>query len=326
MGAKDYYKILGVRREATEQEIKQAYRRLARKHHPDVNPGDKNAEAKFKEINEAHEVLSDKEKRQKYDTYGDQWQYADQLNKRGGQPGQGQFWETGGQTRGFKFEEGDIESMLGDLFSGFGSGRRRSRARENLDADLPVEVTLEESFQGTKRLINLEGQERCATCNGTGRIRNVPCSICRGTGVVPHMKRIEVQIPPGVTDGSRVRVAGKGRQAEDGSTGDLYLVISVKPSSVYERKGDDLYVEVPVPLTVAVLGGEVQVPTPKGSLALKVPPETQNAVIFRLSGQGMPRLGDTKRGDLLAKVKIVLPSKFTPEEKKFFEQLAKSRS
>jgi len=326
MAGKDYYKILGVKREATEQDIKQAYRRLARKHHPDVNPGDKNAEAKFKEINEAYEVLSDKEKRQKYDTYGDQWQYADQFARRGGQPGQGPFWQGGGQARDFRFEEGDIESMFGDLFTGFGAGRRRTRARENLDADLAVEVSLEEAYQGTKRLINLEGQERCATCNGTGRIRNVPCSVCRGTGVVPNIKRIEVQIPAGVADGSRVRVAGKGRQAEDGSTGDLYLVISVKPSDMYERRGDDLYVEVHVPLTVAILGGEVQVPTPKGSLALKIPPETQNAVTFRLSGKGMPHLGDTKRGDLLAKVKVVLPSKLTPEERKFFEQLATSRS
>ncbi len=325
MAAKDYYKTLGVKREATEQEIKQAYRRLARKHHPDVNPGDKNAEARFKEINEAYEVLSDKEKRQKYDTYGDQWQYADQFARGGGQPGQGP-WQGSGQTRGFRFEDGDIESLFGDLLGGFGSGKRRTRVRENLDADLAVEVTLEEAYQGTKRLINLEGQERCATCNGTGRIRNVPCSTCRGTGLVPNFKRIEVQIPAGVADGSRVRVAGKGRQGGDGSTGDLYLVISVKPSDVYERKGDDLYVEVPVPLTVAVLGGEVQVPTPKGSLALKIPPETQNAVTFRLTGQGMPHLGDTKRGDLLAKVKVVLPGKLTPEEKKLFEQLARSRS
>ncbi len=325
MAGKDYYKTLGVKRDATEQDIKQAYRKLARKLHPDVNPGDKAAEAKFKEVNEAYEVLSDKEKRQKYDTYGDQWQYADQFAKAGGQPGQGPFWQTGGQPGGFRFEQGDVESLFGDLFGGFGAGRRRTRVRESLDADLPVEVTLEEAFQGTRRLINLEGQERCATCNGTGRIRNLACSVCRGTGVVPSMKRIEVQIPAGVADGSRVRVAGKGRQGEDGSTGDLYLVISVKPNSLYERKGDDLYVEVPVPLTVAVLGGEAQVPTPKGSLALKSPAETQNGVTFRLSGQGMPHLGDTKRGDLLAKVKVMLPGGLTPEEKKLFEQLAKMR-
>ncbi len=325
MAGKDYYRTLGVKREASEQEIKQAYRKLARKLHPDVNPGDKTAEAKFKEVNEAYEVLSDKEKRQKYDTYGDQWQRADQFAKAGGQPGQGPFWQAGGQSQGFRFEEGDIESLFGDLFSGVGGGRRRNRARETLDADLEVDVTLEEAYQGTKRLINLEGQERCATCNGTGRIRNVPCSVCRGTGVIASMKRIEVQIPPGVTDGSRVRVAGKGRQGEDGSVGDLYLVISVKPSGQFERKGDDLYVEVTVPLTVAVLGGEAQVPTPRGGLALKIPAETQNGVTFRLSGQGMPHLGDARRGDILAKVKVVLPDKLSPEERKLFEQLAKLR-
>ena len=325
MASKDYYRTLGVKREATEQEIKQAYRRLARKFHPDVNPGDKSGEAKFKEINEAYEVLSDKDKRQKYDTYGDQWQHADQFAKGAGQQGQGPFWQTGGQNRGFKFEEGDLESMFGDMFSGIGAGRRRTRVRENLDADLPVEVTLEEAYQGTKRLINFEGQETCATCQGTGRIRNVTCSVCRGTGVVPTLKRIEVQIPAGVTDGSRVRVAGKGRAGANGTAGDLYLVISVTPSGVYERKGDDLYVEVPVPLTAAVLGGEAQVPTPKGNLALKIPPETQNGVTFRLSGQGMPHLGDTKRGDLLAKVKVVLPNKLSADEKRLFEQLAKTR-
>jgi DnaJ-class molecular chaperone len=144
-------------------------------------------------------------------------------------------------------------------------------------------------------------------------------------GVVPRMKRIEVQIPAGVKDGSRVRVAGKGRHEPGGATGDLYVVTSVKPSGTYERKDDDLYTDVPVPLAVAMLGGEAHVTTPKGSLALKVPPETQNGVTFRLTGQGMPHLGDTKRGDLLAKVKVILPDKLSAAEKKLFEQLAQLR-
>ncbi len=323
MAGKDYYKILGVKREATEQEIKQAYRKLARKLHPDVNPGDKTSEAKFKEVNEAYEVLSDKDKRQKYDTYGDQWQHADQFARTTGQ--QNPFWQSG-ESREFQFEDGDFTSIFSNLFGGGRTSRSsRTRTRENLDADLPIEVTLEEAYMGTRRVISLEGSTRCVTCQGTGSIRNVPCSVCRGTGVLPNIKKIEVTIPPGVTDGSRIRVAGKGRQNGPGTAGDLYLVVSVKPHSLYERKGDDLYVDVSVPLVVAVLGGETQVPTPKGNLALKIPPETQNGMTFRLTGQGMPRLGDTHRGDILARLKVVLPTDLSSEEKRLFEQLEKIR-
>jgi len=323
MAGKDYYGTLGVRRDASEQDIKQAYRRLARKLHPDLNPGDKAAEARFKEINEAYEVLSDKEKRTKYDRYGDQWEHADQFAQAGFQ--QGPF-RPSGETQEFRFEEGDLGSIFGDLFGGMGGrGSRRTRARESLDIDQPVEVTLEEAYQGTKRLMTLQTEEVCPNCRGTGRVRNVACATCRGTGSVPRLQRIEVQIPAGVADGSRVRIAGKGRQDSSGSVGDLYLVMSLRPHDIFERKGDDLYVEVPVPLEVAVLGGEVQVPTPKGGLALKVPPETQNGTTFRLGGQGMPRLGDSRRGDILARAKVVLPTNLTVDEKKLFEQLAKLR-
>ncbi len=323
MATKDYYRTLGVKRDASEQEIKQAYRKLARKLHPDVNPGDKTAEAKFKEVNEAYEVLSDKEKRQKYDTYGDQWQNAEQFARASGQ--QGPFWQTG-QTQNIRFEEGNLESIFGDLFGGFtGRSRRGTRSRVMLDVDMAVEVTLEEAYLGTKRLISLENPEQCVTCQGTGQIRNVSCSVCRGTGITTNMKRLEVQIPAGVTDGSRVRMAGKGRGDGTGQTGDLYLVITVQPSDTFERKGDDLEVTVEVPLVVAVLGGETAVPTPRGNLALKIPAETQNGVNFRLAGQGMPHLGTGVRGDILAKVKVVLPTALTAEEKRLFEQLEKIR-
>jgi molecular chaperone DnaJ len=322
MAGKDYYNILGVKRSATEQEIKQAYRRLARKFHPDVNPGNKNAEPRFKEINEAYEVLSDKEKREKYDRYGDQWQYADQFAKAGAQ--QTPLWEFR-QGGGQGFQEGDLETLFGNLFETFGTAgtsRRRGRPRRSLDVEQPVEVTLEEAYQGTSRILSMETGEPCPTCRSTGRIQNVPCSTCRGSGVVPRLQRIEVKVPAGVTDGSRVRVAGKGQPNYDGTKGDLYLVISVKPHSLFERKGDDLYVEVGVPLTVAVLGGELEVPTPKGKLALRVPPETQNGRTFRLAGQGMPHLGNSSRGDLLAKVKVLLPTNLSSEEKKLFERLS----
>ena len=334
MAGKDYYNLLGVKRDATEQQIKSAYRKLARKHHPDVNPGDKSAEAKFKEINEAHEVLSDKGKRKKYDQFGDQWQHADQFTNAGGQQRQQNayrdFGQGGGQggAQNVRFEEGDLESLFGNLFGGARSGTsgRQTRQRQGRDIEQPVEVTLEEAYQGANRILNFESQQACPTCGGTGRIAKMACSACRGSGTLAGMKQIEVKIPPGVTDGSRVRIAGKGEQGSAGaSSGDLYLVISVKPHHLFERKGDDLYVDVPVPLTLAMLGGETQVPTLKGKLALKIPPETQNGRVFRLAGQGMPHLRGSSRGDLLAKVKAVLPTELSHEEKKLFEQLSHLR-
>ncbi len=324
MAGKDYYTILGVKRNASEQEIKQAYRRLARKYHPDVNPGDKTAEAKFKEMNEAHEVLSDAEKRKKYDQYGDQWQYADQFAKTGAQQGPFQGSRQGG-AQTFHFEEEDLGNVFGDFFRGTATAGRRARPRRNLDIESPVEVTLEEAYSGTSRILSLENEEPCPTCQGTGRIRNAVCTTCNGAGAVLRTKRLEVKIPSGVKEGSRVRVAGQGRQEYGGVQGDLYLLISVKPHAVFERKEDDLYVDVPIPLMVAVLGGEVEVPTLRGKLALKVPTETQNGRVFRLAGQGMPHLGDSSRGDLLAKMSVVLPTRLSAEEKRLFEQLSRLR-
>jgi molecular chaperone DnaJ len=222
-----------------------------------------------------------------------------------------------------------LESLFGDLFgsSKASTYSRRARPRRGRDIDYPVEVTLEEAYHGTNRILSFETEQVCPTCGGTGRIRNVPCSACRGSGVAAAVKRLEVKIPPGVKNGSRVRIAGKGEPGlAGGKSGDLYLVTSVKPHRLFERRDDDLHVEVTVPLTIAVLGGEVQVPTLRGKLALKIPPETQNGRAFRLAGQGMPHLGNSSRGDLLAKVKVVLPTKLTVEEKKLFEQLSQLRS
>ncbi len=326
MTGKDYYAILGIKRNASEQEIKQAYRRLARKHHPDVNPGDKTAEARFKEINEAHEVLSDGDKRKKYDKYGDQWQHADQFAKAGAQ-GTPRWNFSPGESQTFRFE-GDIDSMFGDLFQGprTRTSGRQARTRQGQDVEYPLEVTLEEAYHGTNRILSLDAEEPCSSCGGIGRIQNLPCSACRGTGITRRLKRLEVKIPPGVRDGSRVRVAGKGETGyAGGPNGDLYLATSVEPHRLFERKEDDLYVEVAVPFTVAVLGGEIEIPTLKGKLALKIPPETQNGRIFRLAGQGMPHLGKSAYGDLLATVKIVLPTNLSPEEKRIFDQLRKLR-
>jgi molecular chaperone DnaJ len=328
MAGKNYYDILGLKKDASDKDIKQAYRRLARQYHPDVNPGNKSAEAKFKEMNAAYEVLSDKAKRQKYDKYGDKWQYADQIEQAEREQAQYQGFTPGdGGSYRYSGNVDDLDGIFEELFGG-GRGRgfsRRPQARRGQDMETPIEVTLEEAYSGTQRTISLQVEEPCAACQGTGRIQNLPCSACRGAGVVASIKRIEVKIPAGVTTGSRVRIAGKGQPGYGGANGDLYLNISVRPHATVERQGDDLHVNVPVPLTVAILGGEAQVPTLKGKLALKIPAETQNGRIFRLAGQGMPHLGKSTRGDLLAKVNVVLPTKLSEKEKELFRRFSETR-
>ncbi len=329
MAGSDFYSILGVSRSATDKDIKSAYRKLARQYHPDVNPGNKAAEERFKQINKAFEVLSDDEKRKKYDKYGDNWEHGEQMEAaRQQQTAQGgwRFTEEPGQS--FNYEEADLEDVFGDLLGGRASPfGRRSRVRRGQDTEYEVEVSLEEAFNGTLRSINLRSETPCASCKGTGRIANLACSVCRGAGVVSSVKRLEVKIPAGVDNGSRVRIAGKGQPGTGGGeAGDLYLVISVLPRENYERTGDDLSVKVEVSLTAAMLGGEVKVPTLKGTkLALKIPSETQNGRVFRLAGQGMPHLGTAARGALLVKVNVVLPAGLTTEEKALFQKLRELR-
>ncbi len=325
--AKDYYAILGVSRNATDKEIKQAYRRLARRYHPDVNPGDKAAEAKFKEINEAYEMLSDPAKRGKYDRFGEQWQYATDLGNVGGMGG-----STPGDSAYTTIEFEGLGSILEDILRdiSYGGGTFRQSRKPGI-LKYPVEVTLEEAYQGAKRVIEVWDEVPCALCGGRGRVAykgtiGQHCSGCNGSGWERRARRLEVKIPPGVKDGSRVRVAGQGCLGPDGSRGDLYLVVKVLPHHVFERKGDDLYLEVAVPLFTAVLGGEVEVPTLKGKVVLKVPPETQNGMVFRLAGQGMPQLGNSAYGDLFAKVKVVLPTGLSSQEKQLFQQLKLLRS
>ncbi len=289
MAGKDYYKILGVDRSTSERDIKQAYRKLARQYHPDVNPGDKSTGEKFKQINEAYEVLSDKENRKKYDKYGDRWQYADQFEQAQRQQAPGR--DFGGGRRRVYYGEGDFSSLFDDLLGGFRFSRGQAQPRRRRSLEHPVEVTLEEAYRGTTRTL----------------------SFADG-------KRLEVKVPAGVRTGSRVRLAGKGAQG-----GDLYLIVTVKPHPTFERRGDDLLVGVSVPLVTAMLGGEAQVPTLKGKVALKIPPETQNGRTFRLAGQGMPHLGNSSRGDLMARVRVVLPTKLSAEEKELFKKLGELR-
>lgn len=323
---KDCYQTLGVDRKATEKEIKQAYRRLARKHHPDLNAGDKSAEARFKEINAAYQVLSDPEKRKKYDQYGDQWEYADQFAKAGGQ--ERGTWDFGKGGTAFEYgDASDLDGIFSSLFghSGIGS-RMRGGRRRGQDLESTIEVSLQEAYHGSTRVIRLQTEELCATCGGTGRVGNRICTVCHGAGGKVIPKRLEVRIPAGVRNGSRIRIAGEGGPGRaGGGKGDLYLVVKLLPHRLFEHKGDDLYTEVSVPLAVAMLGGEVRFPTLNGNLSLRIPPETQNGKVFRLAGKGMPGLGSADYGNMFAKAKVVLPTDLTEEEKRLFERLRSLR-
>jgi DnaJ-class molecular chaperone len=301
--AKDYYTVLGVNRDASEKEIRSAYRRLARKHHPDVNPGDKTSEAIFKEVNAAHDVLADPEKRRKYDLYGENWEHADEIERaqrnRARAGSGGNFRYSTGYSAGPDINLGEDIDFT-DIFGGiFGSGRRRAPRHETPPppVEQPVEVTLEEAFSGTTRMLVVEGDHG-------------------------EQRRLEVKIPAGVDNGSRVRMAGEGQATFSGRRSDLYLIISVRPHERYERKGDDLYTDLEVPVTMPVLGGEVEVQSLDKKVALRLPPGTQNGQTFRLAGLGMPKLGQpVKRGDLYARVQVRLPKAVDERTRELFQEL-----
>ena len=322
MTRENYYQTLGISKDATQKDIKKAYRRLARKFHPDLNPGDKSAEERFKNINEAYEILSDIEKRQKYDRFGDQWRYAEQFAK----SGQKRTRQSTGNARA-AFEFGDLNDIFGDLFSNVSSKSAGGHyPHHDLDIEYSVDVTLEEAYHGCKRTIQLRGGKFCAACGGAGKIGNRMCAICNGSGEVVDVKHLEVKIPPGVKDGSRIRMAGQGKTGYgNGAKGDLYFVVKVLSHHVFERREDDLYAEVDVPLVTAVLGGEVQVAGLSSKLILRIPPETQNGKAFRLVKKGMPRMNNSGYGDMFAKVKVVLPTHLTESEKQLFRQLQSSK-
>ncbi len=329
--ATDFYNTLGVKRDASEKEIRQAFRRLARRYHPDVNPGNAEAEARFKEINAAFEVLKDADTRKKYDQYGDQWQHADQIEEMRRQQGARGFGGNGGGRAGFGGQsyEFTVEDMS-DLGGGFGGGsvfenlfRRGAGRQRGADVESTARISLEEAFRGTTRTVEVrEGLETCRICGGAGQIAGATCHACRGTGNAAPLKRIEVTIPAGVQSGTRIRVGGRGAPgANGGPNGDLYLNVEVRPHSRFERRGDDLYLDIDVPVADAALGGEARVPTLKGrALALTIPAGTQGGKVFRLAGQGMPRQSGGY-GDLHAKVRLVLPDSLTEEQRELFERL-----
>ncbi len=331
MEFKDYYQTLGVAKTASDKELKQAYRKLARKHHPDVNPGDKSAESRFKEINEAYEVLGDPEKRRKYDELGANWRMYEQGPQGQGFPGGanpfagggagGGAWNinTGGPGGGYRtMSEEEMHDLFGneDPFSDFfktffggGGGQRDAggrprqgrapRTQKGRDIEHEVELTLEEAYHGAMRRM----------------------SIKQGG----HARSVDVRIPVGVKDGSRVRAAGEGESgASGGASGDLYLRVRIRPHAVFERKGADLHTKVAVPITTAVLGGEAQVPTITGTVRLKIPETTQSGQVFRLKTHGMPAVGKPdERGDLYATVEVQLPRSLTKDQRTHYEALAK---
>jgi molecular chaperone DnaJ len=343
---RDYYEVLGLNRDASEEEIKKAYRKLAMKHHPDRNPDSKDAEERFKEAKEAYEVLSEAEKRRAYDAYG----HAGVNPQMGAGPG----------PEGF----GGFAEAFGDIFSDiFGGGQGRGRASVFRGADLRynLEVSLEQAARGTETKIRIptmetcetckgsgakpgtqpktcetchgggtvrlsQGffsiQQTCPTCHGTGKMVTDPCATCRGAGRIKRHKTLAVKIPAGVDEGDRIRLSGEGEAGVNGGPpGDLYVVIHLRAHSVFQREGDDLHCEMPISYTQAALGGEIEIPTLDGSAKIKVPPETQTGQVFRLRGKGIKGVRSSYPGDLLCEVVIETPVRLTDRQKELLREL-----
>lgn len=346
---KDYYRVLGIDRNADEKAVRSAYRSRAKQMHPDVNRDDPEAEERFKELNEAFAVLSDPGKRRMYDRFGEDWERYQEAGVspddafRGGPrtrqatPEDFGTWFAG-QNGSFTFEPADSGGRFSDFFNLLfgaqqaGADRVRqatARPRRGDDLEAPTTITLEEAATGTQRRLSVRTPETCSLCKGTGEVRGGMCPRCDGTGTTQAMKELEVSIPKGVRTGSRVRVSGKGGPGmNSGPPGDVYLVIKVVPHPRFERVGDDLVETVTIPLYTAILGGEVVVPTIDGQVALTIPPGTQAGRQFRLRGKGMPKLGSKtgEAGDLRVRAAIELPASLSQEERALFERLRDLRA
>ena len=347
MTARNPYEVLGVAKNASDEDIKKAYRKLAREYHPDRNPGDNGAEERFKDVQTAYDVLSDLEKRKAYDSFGDA--------RATGFPG-------GTDMGGMRFEEFDLGN-LGDLFGGmFGAGAGRTASRQPVrgdDLETHVRISFDDSLEGAQVRVPVEVETACSVCHGTGAepgtapitcpqcggrgvvsdsqglfafsqpcprcrgngtIVEKPCRHCRGSGRERVTKRYSVKIPPGARSGTRIRLKGKGEAGHNGGpAGDLYVVVDVEPSPLYERRGSDLLLDVPVTYAEAALGASVEIPTPEGPVSLKVPSGTESGKLLRVKGRGVPRLKGSGRGDLLARVKVTVPKKLTKAEREALE-------
>lgn len=317
---KDYYEVLGIPRTAAEDEVRKAYRKLARKHHPDVNPGDKSAEETFKDINEAYEVLSDPEKRKRYDDLGSNWKAGAEFTP----PPRSQNGRAGFQ--GFEEVFGGRGSGFSDFFESMfsrGGARRGGSPGTGHDIEAELSLALEEAHRGGSRTITLEANELCPECNGTRTKDGKVCPVCHGAGVISRPKTLEVTIPPGVREGSVIRLAGEGEPGRGGTPpGDLYLHIRLEPHPLFELvNDDDVQMELRVAPWEAVLGAKVTVPTLDGSAQMTIPAVTQGGARLRLRGQGLKKRRGG-RGDQYVKLNIVIPPKPTAKEKELFEKLA----
>ena len=321
---KDYYDVLGTSKTATEDDIRKAYRTLARKYHPDVNPGDKSAEERFKEINEAYQVLSDPDKRKRYDQLGSNWKAGSDFTP----PPGWQSASAGFNGFGDGFGAGRGPGGFSDFFESLFGGRRGARAGAGFrmrgqDIDAEITLTLEQAHRGVTRTISLQLNEPCPTCGGTGSKDEKSCPTCHGNGVVPRQRSFDVTIPPGVRDGSVIRLAGQGEPGATGAPpGDLFLQVRIEPHRLFEIIGeDDIQIEVPVSPWEAALGATITVPTLNGNAEMKIPAGTQGGKRLRLRAQGLNKR-DGGRGDEYVKLMIVIPPKLTPKEKQLFEKLA----
>jgi molecular chaperone DnaJ len=347
MAKRDLYEILGVNRDASEDELKKAYRKLAMKHHPDRNPDNKESEEKFKEAKEAYEILTDANKRAAYDRYG----HAGVEQSMGGGGAGGQGFD------GFGDAFGDI---FGDIFGGGGGGRGRSNVYRGADLRYNLEITLEEAARGAEKTIRIPALEECTSCHGSGakagtqpktcptcggagqvriqqgffsiqqtcpkchgsgRIIPEPCTSCGGAGRVKRQKTLEVKIPTGIDDGMRLRHSGHGEPGVNGGPpGDLYVEIHIKQHAVFQRDGDDLHCEMPISFTTAALGGEIEIPTLDGAANIRIPAETQSAKVFRLRGKGIRNVRSHAPGDLMVHVIVETPVKLTDRQKELLRE------
>ncbi len=340
MNYKDYYTLLGVPKGAAEKDIKSAYRKLARKWHPDANPTNpKEAEERFKEISEAYEVLGDPEKRKKYDVLGSDWQraarQAEQQRQYRSRYNENDFSGFDFGSAGAGAGPGAGPSGFSDFFDMFfsGIGRRQSAQttagfpKRGQDLETTIELNLRDIYNGGKKAVSLQVEDLCPRCHGTGTDQGRLCPQCSGTGRLLMTKKFEVTIPKGIGDGQRIRLAAQGGAGvAGGPNGDLYLIVKLLDDATYKRKGNDLYVDLPVNLYDLVLGGEVKVPTMGGQVAMTIPEGTQNNRLLRLTGKGMPSVKGAGAGDQYVRLIGQLPQTLTDKEKKLFKELSALRN